>query len=315
VFRIDIHQHLWSLALIRVLERRHRTPRIRRDGRLWRLELDGEPACTVDVDGDDPDRRAGLVCMDGLDRALIAPSLALGDDEDLVDAYHAGCAELPAASFGAWGMARDRADVRRRLDEGFVGVCLPADRLASAAALDAAGPLLEQLERRGAPLFVHPGRARAADGDPSWWPALTDYVTDMHRAWFAWLVHGRPAHPGLRVVWAMAAGGAPLHAERLAARGGPAAAVTDPLSFYDTSSYGGELLEPLSRVVGLSQLVHGSDRPVVAPPAAPGPLGPGAWEAMTVHNPARLLGTRAAATTARPIAATSSSEVTYGGIT
>ena len=262
----------------------------------------------MDVDGDDPGRRAGLVCIDGLDRALIAPSLALGRDEDLVAAYHEGCAGLPP-TFGAWAMNLDA------LEDGFAGLCLPADALFGAFELDAVGPLLEELERIGAPLFVHPGVARSDERDPSWWPALTDYVAAMQRAWFTWVARGRAAHPRLRVLWAMAAGGAPLHAERLAARGGPAGAVRDPLSFYDTSSYSAAMLEPLSRVVGETQLVHGSDRPVVAPPSAPGPLGPVAWEAMTVHNPSRLLGTRAAATTAPPIAATSSSLLTYGGIT
>src|SRR3954451_9296703 len=85
-------------------------------------------------------------------------------------------------------------------------------------------------------------------------------------------------------------GGAPLHLERLAARGGPAERALDPLTFYETSSYGPRALDAMARVVGVDQLVHGSDRPVVAPAPAPGPLGPAAWRAMTEANPARLLG-------------------------
>jgi hypothetical protein len=111
----------------------------------------------------------------------------------------------------------------------------------------------------------------------------------MHAAWHAFAVRGRTAHPALKVVFAMLAGGAPLHHERLAARGGPGGREVDRGLFYETSSYGGRMLDAMVRVVGIDQLVHGSDRPVVAPPIGPGPLGEAAWEAMTRANPGRLL--------------------------
>jgi hypothetical protein len=126
---------------------------------------------------------------------------------------------------------------------------------------------------------------------------MTRYVADMNTAWHAFATFGRPVHRRLRVVFAMLAGGAPLHAERLAARGGPTAAVADNLLFYDTSSYGLRAIDALVRCVGIDQLVHGSDRPVVdAPP--PSPLGPAAREAMVGANVARLLGERAVAVAA-----------------
>ena len=78
--------------------------------------------------------------------------------------------------------------------------------------------------------------AWTATDAPAWWPALTAYVTQLHEAWHAWMAWGREQHPLLTVVWAMLAGGAPLHAERLAARGGSER--TDLFSFYDVSSYG-----------------------------------------------------------------------------
>ena len=53
--------------------------------------------------------------------------------------------------------------------------------------------------------------------------------------------------------------------ERLATRGGPAVDLRDPLTFYDTSSYGPRLVEAMARWVGPSQLVYGSDRPVIEP--------------------------------------------------
>jgi 6-methylsalicylate decarboxylase len=87
----------------------------------------------------------------------------------------------------------------------------------------------------------------------------------MHAAWLAFLTAGRPQHPLLRVVFSMLAGLAPLHAERLASRGGPSARTPDPLIFYDTSSYGASAVRSLEAVVGSQQLLYGSDRPVIEP--------------------------------------------------
>ncbi len=102
-------------------------------------------------------------------------------------------------------------------------------------------------------------------GDPLWWPALTRYVADMQAAWLTFLTAGRLQHPKLRVVFSMLAGLAPLHAERLASRGGPESAVPDPLVFYDTSSYGPSAIRMITERVGAQQLLYGSDRPVVEP--------------------------------------------------
>jgi 6-methylsalicylate decarboxylase len=85
----------------------------------------------------------------------------------------------------------------------------------------------------------------------------------------------------------MLAGGAPLHAERLAARGGPG--VQDPLSYYDVSSYGPRAIDAMARVVGIEPLVYGTDRPVIEPPSL-AVLGTAAREALTDANPSRLLG-------------------------
>ena len=142
-----------------------------------------------------------------------------------------------------------RADVDALVARGYVGISLPATALATPAALERVGPLLERLEHHDAPLFVHPGPVADARASslPPWWPALTDYVAQMQAAWLAFLHAGRRAHPRLRVLFAMLAGGAPLQLERLAARGGPAGAVHDPLLFYDTSSYGPRALRAADR--------------------------------------------------------------------
>jgi hypothetical protein len=87
----------------------------------------------------------------------------------------------------------------------------------------------------------------------------------------------------------MLAGGAPLHGERLAARGGPTHALADAHVFYDTSSYAARTIDAIVRCVGIDQLVYGSDRPIVDPPSPAGTLGPAAAEAMVSTNVASLL--------------------------
>ena len=151
--------------------------------------------------------------------------------------------------------------------------------------------MLDRCERAGAPLMIHPGpglhgrRARRPAGgepslsDPLWWSALTCYVSDMQAAWLAFVSAGRPEHPRLRVVFTMLAGLAPLHAERLRARGGPTALGGDSLTFYETSSYGPAGLRGLAAIVGERQLLYGSDRPVVDP-AEHGTLQALDWEAV-----------------------------------
>jgi 6-methylsalicylate decarboxylase len=147
--------------------------------------------------------------------------------------------------------------------------------------------VLETLERREAPLFVHPGPSRGpARGDaPRWWSALTDYVTSMQTAWHAMSVWGRRAHPRLRVCFAMLAGLAPLQRERLAARGGDP--VSDPDMFLDTSSYGARAVDAVLREVGIEGLVYGSDRPTIVP--SDPDLGEAVRISMRERNPARLL--------------------------
>lgn len=265
----------------------------------WALRVDGEPEAPFDAADHDPERRAALVGADGLDRALVAPSSPLGiealpapEAEPLLTAYHDGVAELPRA-FGAWAAVGlsdpDPAALSRLLDRGFAGACVPAGALDGPAGYERMGPVLETLERRGAPLLIHPGPARADDGRPRWWAALTDYVAAMQVAWHAFAVWGRAAHRRLRVCFAMLAGLAPLHRERLVARGGRAAG--DPDVFLDTSSYGARAIDAVVREVGVDRLVHGSDRPVVA--AAERDLGEALEVALRERNPSRLLGAAA----------------------
>lgn len=177
------------------------------------------------MEPDDIAARAELVRADGLDEAWVVPSFALGEHPDVVAAYHEGVRELPPP-FRAWSWGTPR--------DGCVGTAIPATATAVPTGL----------------VFVHPG---AATGTPH--PALTDYVTQMHTAYFT-----LPRRQGTTIVWAMLAGLAPLHHERAAARGAPAFTG----EYFETSSYGPQAIRAME-LTG-KQLVYGSDRPVLADP-------------------------------------------------
>ncbi|HVX32487.1 MAG TPA: hypothetical protein VHA80_05030 [Solirubrobacterales bacterium] len=300
---IDVHQHLLGEALIEALARRTRPPMLVRRREGWTFKVTAEPDSVLTFDATDPALRREELAEDGIDRALVALSTALGvetlppeDSVALIDAHHEGIAALPP-EFGGWGAVPlaapelDPAAVDLVLARGCVGISLPAEALIDPAAVERLAPLLARLEQRDAPLFVHPGPVGGVPTPDAahlrhWWPALTDYVAPMQAAWFAFLHAGRRAHPRLRVLFAMLAGGAPLQLERYAARRGVPAPDPDPLVFYDTSSYGPRMIGAVAAVVGVAQLVYGSDRPVVDPRRPR--LDPELRLALVAANPARL---------------------------
>jgi 6-methylsalicylate decarboxylase len=296
---VDVHQHLLGEELVEALERRTTAPSLVRRAEGWTFRVAGEPDSVLAPVAVDAGLRQTDLAFDGVDRALVALSTALGieslpaaESAPLIEAHHRGIEALPEG-FGGWGAVQlevpDPADVDAALDRGCVGITLPATALAHPAALAAVGPLLERLEARDAPLFVHPGPVGGAStgkDTPPWWPALTDYVAQMQAAWFAFLTAGRPDHPRLRVLFAMLAGGAPLQLERYVARSGSPVPEPDPLLFYDTSSYGRRMIGAVRDVVGGSQLAYGSDRPVVDP--APAWPDPELRVAALATNPSRL---------------------------
>jgi hypothetical protein len=284
--KTDVHQHLWTEPLVEALAARVELPFVRLERGLTVLYLAGERPYVIERALEEPARRAESVERDGLDRALVCISSPIGIErlarrqaEPLLEAYHEGALSL-SGPFGVWGaIALDRpeaGDVDRALDRGCIGISLPAGALGGVEELARLRPVLARLEDRGAPLFVHPGPglqdypgAPAPVGgslaEPLWWPALTRYLAGLQAAWLAFRVAGRPEHPRLRLVFSMLAGLAPLHAERLAARGGPGRGAPDPLVFYETSSYGPLAVGALRAVVGAGQIIYGSDRPVLDP--------------------------------------------------
>jgi hypothetical protein len=284
--RTDVHQHLWSEPLVEALACRAELPFVRSERGLTVLYLAGERPYVIDLEQEQPGRRTETVERDGLDCALVCLSSPIGIESlrrsqatPLLEAYHDGAISL-GGPFGVWGSVAldspDPGDVDDVLDRGCVGVSLPADALAGVQQLGEVAPLLDRLEARDAPLFLHPGpapataRLAAAEGcsltEPLWWPAMTRYLAGLQGAWLAFQAVGRSRHPRLRVVFSMLAGLAPLHGERLVARGGPLPAAHDPLLFYESSSYGPRAIAAMSAVVGAEQILYGSDRPVVEPP-------------------------------------------------
>jgi hypothetical protein len=295
----DVHQHLWTEPLLVALEQRERLPFVRRAPGLCTIHLAGETPSGIDLDGEQPEYRADLVSADGLNRALIALSSPLGiealprsEAQPLIDAYLHGVGALPS-QFGAWGPVAledpTGDDVDTVLACGCVGVSLPAGALSTPAALAAIAPLLERLQQRDLPLFIHPGpglRERLSESslaDPLWWPALTRYVAQMQSAWLSFVSVGRREYPRLRILFAMLAGGAPLLAERLRTRGGPRVDLRDPRTFYDNSSFGADATQALTRLVGAEQVLYGSDRPVLEPL-------PGSRDVLLRGDSVRLLG-------------------------
>ena len=300
----DLHQHLLGEPLLEALSSRTVPPLTRREGPAWVLEVPGEPPHSVDPAAEDPARRAALLEADGLDRAAVALSCVLGveglpgdEAEHLLAAHEEGLAGLPER-FGRWAsvslLEPSPAAVEAQLRAGAVGLTLPAGALSTPARVESLAPLLEPLARRDRPLFVHPGPCpwedppARADGE-GWWPALTRYIAEMNAVWHAFVNVGPEPLPSAPVVFALLAGLAPLHLERLAMRGGPSERALDPRFLYEVSSYGPHSIEAVGRVVGAGRLVFGSDRPVDSP--APPAASP--WTRLAARNAAALLASRA----------------------
>ena len=300
--RIDVHQHLWPEAFLAALARRTAAA-LRADAAAAGPRPPRRARAAVDPAAHDPDAARPGAEADGVERALgraVAPAghrgaAARGEARPLLDAWHDGVLEL-GAPFGAWGASRSTAPTRRTSTRCSTAARVGASRCPPARSpprprLERRGPLLDALAARGAPLFVHPGPAPAPAGARArrGGPRSPRYVADMHAAWLAWAAWGRPAHPRLRVLFAMLAGGAPLHAERLAARGGPADAVHDPLTFYDTSSYGPTAVDAMAARRRVDQLVLRLRPPGRRAAAARRPRPDGAPRRWHDANPARLL--------------------------
>jgi hypothetical protein len=279
---VDLHQHAWTEPLLEALSARQCLPFVRRTPEgLTVLHCQGERPYVIDPEDLDGDAGARRRRLGGARHAVIALSSPIGIEglepgaaAGLIDAHLDGVLAL-GPEFPAWGPLRfadpEPGQVDELLDRGCVGISVSAGAVSSHEEFDRLGPTLEEVQRRDAVLFIHPGPGRndrppqPALTEPLWWPALTSYVEQMQAAWLTFAAYGRRQLPRLRIVFAMLAGGAPLLSERLAARGGPVVDDRDPLTFFETSSFGPRMVETMARWAGPGQLVYGSDRPVVEP--------------------------------------------------
>ncbi|WP_202798802.1 amidohydrolase family protein [Saccharopolyspora spinosa] len=285
---IDVHQHLWPAEFVDALRARANPPLLRG----WTLHVAGEPPFEVDPADHEPAKRAAR--EDGIAVVSLSSPLAIEwlppeDAGPLLDAWHRGALELPDP-FRVWAAANvlepDAGLVRDALGSGCVGLQIPADAMRKPADVERIAPLLAVCEQHDRPVMVHPGAATCPPGVPGWWPPVVDYVAQMQAAWWSWHVAGRALLPDLRICFAAGAGLAPVHHERLVARGGAFDRI-DPDAFVDTSSYGPRGVDALIRVLGIDPVVLGSDRPY-AEPTDPG-LGEAASRAIRCSNPRRLL--------------------------
>lgn len=294
---VDVHQHLWPDQLVDRLLARSRPPYLRG----WQLVTSGEPPYDVDPRHHDMDLRLHADRDAGISLACVSLSAPLGieslprpEASTLLDAWHAGAAELPD-HFAPWASVLmvdpDLEELRSLLADRFIGLQLCATDLLSPAAWDRAAPVLRVAEEAGKPVFVHPGPALGqtlAGRLPSWWAPVVGYATQMQAAWWGWHEASvRESFPTLRVVFAAGAGLAPVHHERHVARGGTGRAL-DRRVFVDTSSYGPQALDALVRVLSIDGLVLGSDRPYGEP--ADAVPGEAARHAIRHANPLRALG-------------------------
>jgi 6-methylsalicylate decarboxylase len=278
-----------------------------------RLELAFEPGGPMSPAAHDPDRRIAILDAGEIDAAVVSISAPIGveslpEDEagTLLDAYHAGIAEIVAGSggriraFAASCLAASdagAAGVAGRLEEGFVGLSLPSEALATPAGLDCCAPVLQVLERAGRPLFVHPGPAPWTRPDPAdarlpaWWTPLAQYPAWSLRAFATWRALGAAAYPTLRVVFAIMAGGAPFLEGRWRTFSGRAGSIDRNL-FLDSASCQRLDLELALAAYGAEQIVLGTDIPVIDPNPllrSLEALGPFVDRAVAERNPARVL--------------------------
>jgi hypothetical protein len=260
VTSFDLHQHLWPAGFVEALRGRSVPPLVRGS-----TLTTTEGSFDLDLAAHDPERRLAALDHDGIDAAVLSLQPTLGvealagpERDELELAWVDGIDQLVRASAG-----RFRALAPARVVAGFAGTSVGASALLD---LEGHGSLLAELDASRGLLFVHPEAEAPPDqGRPEWWSWAAGYTGQMQRAYLAWLGGGRVRYPGLRVVFAILAGGAPFLLERLSHRGVEVRAALDPDVYLDTATHGRRAIELCIETYGAGQLVYGSDTPVVDP--------------------------------------------------
>lgn len=254
----DLHQHLWPQGFLDALTARAAAPSL--EGRVLTTH---EGRFEIDVSDHDPTQRLRRLDRDGIDVAVVSLQTSLGLEHLHVD-ERAELEEIWAV--GIRGVV-DRANGRivafspTTARPEFSGVSIGSTVFMD---FELASPLLDAAQEAAAVVFVHPDAGRASSETwPPWWDWVTGYPARMQEAYLAWLAFGRERWPALHVVFAMLAGGGPFQLERLARRGVDVRSALDPNTFFDVSTHGRRAIELCIETFGVTQLVYGSDTPVV----------------------------------------------------
>ena len=228
----------------------------------------------IDLAAEAPTPRAALVRDDGLDLALIAISSPIGiealpRDEalELIEAHLEGVQALPS-EFAAWGpVALDGADPAMSTHCSRRGaasaISLPAGALAGSGPARRARPGARA--RRGAQAAAvraprpRPPRARRDSGLRR--AALVAGADRLRRADAGGVADVRGARaPRASIDCGSCSRCSPAarrcSAERLASRGAPQVELRDPLTYYETSSYGPAAIELMARWWGRAAAVR-----------------------------------------------------------
>jgi 6-methylsalicylate decarboxylase len=283
---VDVHQHLWPESLIDVLSRRKRPPRL--SGAT--LELPGAPALEVDLRAHRLEERLALLDRCEIEIAVISlpPTLGAGvvpgeEWAELASAYESGALELAASSERIVPLAAGGSG------EAFAGACIAASEF---LALESIAQTLDELDQRGAFVFVHPGAVLPLQEAPAWWPAVVEHTAQMQAAYAVWLDRGIERWPRLEIVFAILAGGGPFQLERLQASGIAGRDSMHDTVYFDTASYGRRALEHCLSTLGVGRVVLGSNAPTLDPATALDAVrafGDAVVDTVCNRNPSRLL--------------------------
>lgn len=270
--RVDLHQHLMPPAFVEALRARQALPRLVDD---WTLLTEGESPYSVNPSSHDVENRRIRELAEGKGDVLVSlpgnlriEELPHDDARELIAIWHRSALAL-GAPFRVWAATPlvdfDLDGLEAVLAEPrVVGVQIPATSLGSSTDLVRLEPVLRLVESAGKPVLVHPRHIVAApvQGVPA--ESTAPRAEQLKTAWQVWAAAGHEQHPTLRIGFIALAGLAPLAQAATVARGGRAPRA-DPNVFYETSAYDERAIDAMARVVGVTPLVHGSDRPFRQP--------------------------------------------------
>lgn len=270
--RVDLHQHLMPPTFVEALRARQTLPRLVDD---WTLLTEGESPYSINPSSHDVENRRIRELAEGKGDVLVSlpgnlriEELPHDDARDLIAIWHRSAIAL-GDPFRVWAatplLQFDLAGLEAVLAEPrVVGLQIPATSLGSSSDLARLEPVLRVVEAAGKPVLVHPRHVVAApvQGVPA--ASTAPRAEQLKTAWQVWSDGGHEQHPALRIGFIALAGLAPLAQAAAATRGGrPPKA--DPNVFYETSAYDERAIDAMARIVGVTPLVHGSDRPFRQP--------------------------------------------------